>query len=236
MRQYGPVLIIPPLPQKAGECSISYEMQNNDITGFFRQNLSNSLFISGWAGYACLFPCLSDRSRFILPFSSDRAARVDFCLQQEWDMIIAWSLGAHMCLKNIHKARTKRLVLVAPFLDFCANTSRERILKMISSMAGNPETTVRWFWKLCGIKNPPRTILKDIEALEAGLNFLIHSQIDPCKIKSNLPITLIHGIRDKIVPAGVSEEILECLPHASCFFLPYGHYIPEEEIIKVIYD
>ena len=195
-----------------------------------------SLFISGWAGYGCLFPCLSKKTRFVLPFDSGENAGADSLPAQGWDVVIGWSLGAHLCLKHIHKIRAKKVVLIAPFLDFCHGSSGRKVQEMIAGLDKNPGATVRWFWKLCGIKNAPKLIIGEREELKAGLKFLCQSRIDPGSLGTDLPLTLIHGLDDKIVPAGVSEEILEYLPHACYHALPYGHFIPEEEIIKVIYE
>lgn len=200
------------------------------------QSAGGSLFISGWAGYSPLFPSLSKKAAFILPFEHEHEALKDFLLGQKWDIIIAWSLGAHLCLKYIPGLRAGRLLLIAPFLDFCQGSSRDRVLEMISGMDKNPETTVRWFWKLCGIKNPPRMVVRDKEELISGLKFLCESRIDPGRVDTDIPVTLIHGRKDRIVPRRTQEKILECLPHACYLHLPYGHFIPEEVIIKVIYE
>jgi pimeloyl-ACP methyl ester carboxylesterase len=126
-------------------------------------------------------------------------------------------------------------VLVSPFLDFCRGSSREKVLKMISGMDKDPETTMRWFWKLCGIRNPPQRVIHEHQKLKLCLNFLCQSRVNPEQIKSELPVILIHGLKDRIVPIKASEILLEYLPYACFHSLPFGHFIPEEEIIKAVY-
>lgn len=171
-----------------------------------------------------------------MPFDPEQSSGWNLLLEKGWDNVIAWSLGAHLCLKHLRSIRAKRLFLIAPFLDFCQGTSREKVLEMISGLDKNPGTTMRWFWKLCGIKNPPNMEIIDRQQLKLCLKFLCQSRVDPGLISSDLPVTLIHGLKDRIVPVQVSEKILECLPYACYLPLPYGHFIPEKEIIKAIYE
>lgn len=195
-----------------------------------------TLFISGWAGYSFLFPRLSETITFIVPFEPGHADFKELLQAHSWDLVLAWSLGAHLCLKNIHFLRARRLVLLAPFLDFGPGSSRDRVLEMISGMDKNPQTTLRWFWKLCGVKNPPLMPVRNREALISGLKFISKSRIDPGSIDTDIPVTLVQGWKDRIIPPEAREKMLECLPHACYLPLPYGHFIPEEEIIKIIYE
>jgi pimeloyl-ACP methyl ester carboxylesterase len=195
-----------------------------------------TLFISGWAGYSFLFPRLSETTTFIVPFEPGYADFKRLLQAQKWDLIIAWSLGAHLCLKNIQSLRARRLVLAAPFLDFGRGPSQGRVLEMISGMDKNPQTTLRWFWKLCGVKKLPRMPVMNREALVSGLKYIFESRIDPGPVDTDIPVTLVQGRKDRIIPPEAREKMLECLPHASYLHLPYGHFIPEEELIKILYE
>lgn len=197
--------------------------------------LTSTLFVSGWGGYDFFFPNLSKQTRFILPCDPAKIYALKSLLNKKWDVVIGWSFGAHLCLKNINLIRANRLVLVSPFLDFCRGSSREKVLKMISGMDKDPETTMRWFWKLCGIRNPPRIVIHEHQKLKLCLNFICQSRVDPEQIESELPVILIHGLKDKIVPIKASENILEYLLNARYHPLPFGHFIPEQEIIKAVY-
>jgi len=210
-------------------------MQSRRLNKCSGASLAGTLFVSGWGGYDFLFPNLSKQTRFILPFDPAEITALKSLLSRKWDLVIGWSLGAHLCLKNINVIRADRLVLVSPFLDFCRGSSREKVLKMISGMDKDPERTMRWFWKLCGIRNPPQRFIHEHHKLKLCLNFLCQSRVNPEQIESELPVILIHGLKDKIVPIKASEIILEYLPNACYHPLPFGHFIPEEEIIKAVY-
>ncbi len=156
--------------------------------------------------------------------------------KKEWHTLLAWSLGAHLCLKNLHRIRARRLILMAPFLDFCAYTPRQRVLKMKAGLEKNPRALVRWFWRMSSTGPGDDRLIEETGLLRAGLDFLLESRVDLKGVHCRIPIILIHGVHDRIVPARASEKILEYLPHACYFPVPWGHYIPEDEIMKIGYE
>ncbi len=224
------------LLDRQGTCRFPEEMKPTSLNQTTRQMLSGSLFISGWAGYQTLFPAFSKQARFVLPFIDCSDENLEPVLSSHWKTVFAWSLGAHLCLKNLNRIRADRLVLIAPFLDFCQGTSRERIKDMLRGLDKNPRTTVRWFWKACSVRQLPGEAVTDVQNLKKGLEFLIHSRISPESLNREMPVTLIHGRTDRIVPARLSQRIKKCLPQACYHLLPYGHFIPETEIIKIAYE
>ncbi|MFO7728633.1 MAG: hypothetical protein R6X11_09925 [Desulfonatronovibrio sp.] len=209
-------------------------MQPHSLTKNTGQILAGSLFVSGWAGYPCLFPDFSKHARFIHPFGREVDQNLSSILDRTWKTIFAWSLGAHLCLKYLDKLRADRLVLIAPFLDFCQGTPQKKIEEMLRGLEKNPQATVRWFWKACAVSQPPKPVISDVNMLRKGLEFLIHSRVDHKSLNTDLSITLIHGLKDRIVPLSHSEHIRDCLPQACCQYLPHGHYIPEPEILNAI--
>ena len=192
------------------------------------------LFISGWAGYKPLFPVLSRQTTFVCPFNPESGESLEAELEKYWDIIIAWSLGAHLCLKNISRLRAGRLVLLAPFLDFCHGSSWQKVQKMIHGLEKNPETTLGWFWKLCGMRPIPDTPALNIHDLQQGLRFLLKSKVDCMSLETHLPINIVHGLKDKIVPVSQSKAIRECLPHSSFHTETCGHFIPEQVIFRTL--
>ncbi len=181
-----------------------------------------------------LFPVFSAQCNFFLPLIQDADENLEPILSRSWKTVFAWSLGAHLCLKHLNRLRADRLVLIAPFLDFCQGTSAEKIKDMLRSLDNNPQATVRWFWKACAVKQPPKPPVDQAHALKKGLELLIHSRVEQSSLATHLPVTLIHGLADRIVPPATSENIKSCLPRACCRYVPYGHYIPEPEILNAI--
>ncbi len=196
------------------------------------------IFISGWAGYPGLFPRLSTRAHFFHPFISHELHSIhDFLLKQNPEIVVSWSLGAHICLGLLSGIQTKHLFLVSPFLDFTRYTPPQKIHEMIRGLQRDPVATVRWFWRLCGVKDKPGSIPeKDQPGLERGLNHLLNSRSYPVESETSSPVTLIHGSRDKIVPHQASRELQEHLKGSRLVTTPHGHFIPEENIVEIIHE
>lgn len=155
-------------------------------------------------------------------------------MKKTWDVVAAWSLGAHMCLKNLHRIRARRLVLIAPFLDFCDSNPKNNVLKMISGLDRNPEATLAWFWRLCGIKNRPDMKIKNTDGLKKGLKFILDSRVPLDKLDSSISTIIVHGHSDRIVPMKVSQSIKTRMPQVFLVPVPHPHFIPEHEILKII--
>lgn len=196
------------------------------------------LFISGWAGYPEFFPHLGSHSFFVLPFVSHSQSDIENLLRSHsWDIVLAWSLGANLCLQNPGSISTKHLVLIAPFLDFTRHTPVNGIQDMLNGLGRNPETTVRWFWRRCGIKSAPRIRQGDVRGLARGLEYLMqpgpehieHQDMQFCT-------TLIHGSRDRIVPRQALLEVHAALGQGRPVYTSGGHFIAEEKIWQITYE
>jgi len=199
---------------------------------------SKVLFISGWAGYPELFPRLSPHSFFVLPFVSHSQSDIKNLLySRSWDIVLAWSLGANLCLQNPGLISTRHLVLAAPFLDFTRHTPVTRVQKMQQGMQAAPQTTVRWFWRRCGIKSVPRIRQDDVKGLARGIEYLTHSRPEHIEHRDmEFCTTLIHGSRDKIVPRQAVLEVHRVLGPGSFVSFPGGHFVDEERIWQVIHE
>ncbi|RQD55533.1 alpha/beta fold hydrolase [Desulfonatronovibrio magnus] len=191
------------------------------------------LFISGWAGFPELFPQISRNFTFVLPFGPEHEYFEQKYVNQHWDTIAGWSLGAHLCLKKLHELKTSHLILIAPFLDFCTYTPPEKVREMIAGLKRKPQALTRWFWKQCGITRTGIRIEHHQELL-MGLEYLLDSSIKSLPEVTINSVTIMHGVRDRIVPARASEILLESIPGACYITLPYGHFIPEAEILQRI--
>jgi len=195
------------------------------------------LFVSGWAGYPALFPGLEHKALFIHPFVSHDLRSIRRCLSEKaWDMVIAWSLGAHLCLKTAEKINSRHLFLIAPFLDFTRHTPAAEIQTMLTGMRKNPFSTVRWFWRTCGIRDKPLIPLADVPALEQGLKFLIHSKATPRKLPRGCVSILINGQNDLVVPGEAVAEVLEISGFSCHASLESGHFVSLDVIAEIVHE
>jgi len=196
------------------------------------------LFISGWAGYPELFPRLAVHSFFVLPFVSNSQSDIQNLLgSQSWDLVLAWSLGANLCLQNPGVINTRHLVLVAPFLDFTKHTPASKLQEMLTGLDRDPEITVRWFWRRCGIKSAPRIMQDDVKGLARGLEYLMQPGTEYIEQQEmQFCTTLIHGSRDRIVSRQAVLEVHAALGQGSFISAPGGHFISEERIRQIIHE
>ncbi|MBT8763533.1 hypothetical protein KFV02_06260 [Desulfohalobiaceae bacterium Ax17] len=199
-------------------------------------SLTDSMFISGWAGYPFLYPRLSQNTRSLLPFVQDSPEKIlNHVRNFKGSTIIAWSTGAHILLHQLSEIKNKNVFLLAPFLDFTSFTPRWVLDRMIQGIKEDVHKVVSKFWKKCGIKEQYIAPEEDIPSLIEGLEFLACSKIkfEISELKSK--VLIIHGQEDKIVPLSATKQLSSLLPEAELIVVPSGHYIPEETIKQLVY-
>ncbi len=190
------------------------------------------IFVSGWAGFDKLFPNISTRYEFIIPiYDMDEKGLLNHLASKKADILIGWSTGAHIILKQIEilKENYANILLIAPFFDFMEHTDEKVIDKMISNLQKNPISVVKYFYRQCGIKNIPKIDRIDKEKLSKGLEFLKTSKVKADKLPDN--IYVMHGKKDKIVPC-CKDRTFKNLTILN----DSGHYIDEGLIRKKVYE
>jgi len=198
---------------------------------------NNILFMSGWAGYPGLFPRLHPSACFIHPFVSHTHKSVCKLLTgKKWDVLMAWSLGAHICLDVLPDIKADSIFLIAPFLSFTRYNPASRVHSMLSGLEKNPEATLRWFWRRCAVRNMPSCTSSDFIGLAQGLRYLLNSRIDSLKNPRRSTVTLIHGRKDRIVPEQAVLEVRRNLSRSLFISLPEGHFIALEKIDQKVYE
>lgn len=193
------------------------------------------LFVSGWGGYPELFPVLSKRGEFLLPFiRHDERYIFERLEKSPASTLIAWSTGAHMALKRWRQvvANFDKIVLVAPFLSFTDYTSDKVVRLMIRGMRRNATEVVRQFLGNCGYPGTINFNEKDTAALKAGLEYLLASRAAPSHLGGDKTV-LIHGEHDRIISNHASEDIWEVMPQANYTAIPGGHFVSDHEIIDL---
>lgn len=200
------------------------------------------VFVSGWAGYPALMPRVAEIARFITPFAGEDCGEdaVLRAMLEGGDVLAAWSTGAHMALK--HRAevfpRYGRVLLFAPFLDFCAHVDPEVLRTMRRTLlAEGPVRTVRAFWRNCGLRGvdfePP---LGHGVTLAAGLDYLLGSRVRLSPDEDGSRVRILHGAGDRVVPVAIGGEIASLLAGAWRSIMDFGHCPPEGLILDVLHE
>ena len=196
-------------------------------------------FVSGWAGLPCLYPHIAERVDFLVPFFSHSPVQIEQALATECELLIGWSTGAHLILKQLELAgRTAgQIILIAPFLDF-PNCVAPRILnRMRQRLLREAEATVEDFWARCGNRHQACPPLKkeQIESLATGLDFLNSSTAKPEAGRASR-LTLVRCQDDQLVPEAAFQATLGALGHASVTSIAAAHLPTEPQLTRIIAD
>jgi len=196
--------------------------------------MSEILLVSGWCGFRELFDMPED-VEFILPFIDKNEKDIFDRMRHGGNILICWSTGAHMALKIIDEIAGiyNKIVLVAPFDEFCSYTEKTIVKMMIRKMKKEPDEVVEDFLLNCG-KKPEFDYGKyiDNDVLTEGLRYLIESKTE-IKGGNFKNIIVIHGRNDKIVPVESGKKTAEAL--GSRFVMSETeHFVSYDKIMDLI--
>lgn len=195
--------------------------------------MSGVYFLSGWAGVAALFPQLSRRMRFAVPFlEADEATLVDEAARSGAAVLAGWSTGAHMIVKHAKRLLPlfPKVVLVAPFVRFTDSFPGRLVRSMIRRMEREPAATSHDFWKACGFSGPADWHDEWALPLTDGLRYLLASEARPGPIAAD-NVTVLHGTADRIVRTSAIAAVMADLPGAALCGYEGGH-CPDEAILE----
>lgn len=197
-------------------------------------------FISGWAGYPGLLPDVAARVRFIQPFADMGVDEALAALRQGGDVLAAWSTGAHLVLKHRDELFPlyRRVVLFAPFLNFCVHVPRDTVETMLATVRKEgPRRTVRAFWRNCGAKGvdfePPE---EHGDFLAAGLEYLLASHVAMEPGEAGGKVRIIHGASDRIVPVAAGGEIAAMLHGSWHSIMDFGHLPSQQTVLDILHE
>ncbi len=207
------------------------------------------VFLSGWAGFATLYPRLARACEFLVPFSDDPGGdenAVFTRLDQGGDTLLAWSTGGHMALKHGRcLGNFSRVILVAPFLHFTDSLPERIVRSMISELDRNPVGLLRAFYANCGWGGPggpdsqktpslPRHI--DTEKLAAGLEYLLTSVAAPDLPVIQASLTLVLPQDDRVIRPKAARKVAQLLDGAVVKQIPGGHCLSEEILHAFLHE
>lgn len=190
------------------------------------------VFVSGWAGFDYLYPNISKRYPFLVPFEDKWEEKniAENLKNTKSDILVGWSTGAHIILKHLDAIKDNfgYIILISPFRYFLS-FSREAILNiMIENFKKKPQRVVESFLKKTDANYIAHEF--DKESMLKGLIFLKESKI--LKIKQIQKLHIIHGKKDRIVPFKESCDIVS----KPVILEKTGHYLNESALAKLCYE
>ncbi len=201
------------------------------------------LFITGWAhGMETVQPMAN-------VLSSDYSVQILAGAQvlndrhiPETDFIVTGSMGGLLAMELLPK-RCKKLVLISSTAKFCAGEgfdcgTPEKILRrMILQLKRNPEAVLAEFYENV---HHPHPALKtnpgcSHEELVAGLEYLLNSDLRSSVPDIGIPILLLHGTDDRIIPPTAAEWLHTHLPDSRLKIIKNGsHALPAHNFTEVM--
>ena len=167
--------------------------------------------------------------------------------------IVGWSLGAMIALEAAMACpdRIGRLVLVAGTARFVADAEdvpgvpERNVRAMIAGLKRNRAATLQRFYQDCyrpvdllevsGMRLEQLSQDWPDEALRTGLEYLRHADLRPGLGALNVPVLLIHGNEDAVIPIAAGEALARTLPRAELCMLPNaGHALPVLDPDRVV--
>ncbi|ACI20580.1 alpha/beta hydrolase [Thermodesulfovibrio yellowstonii] len=197
------------------------------------------LFISGWAGFREALEDIPEDWDFICPFIDfNEEGILDFLKDKSGDILVGWSTGGHIVLKNLDFFSDKfsEILIIAGFKKFTQYVSPRILKKMIQKMQIEPEIVIKDFLTNAGCAPIlPKKI--DNISLINGLNFLLTSDIHINKSNRqvNCELILIHGKKDKIIPPQAVYDLREFYPQAKTYLIDGEHWLTFKKIEKFFY-
>ncbi len=139
-------------------------------------------FISGWGGFREIFDYLPNVCDFFVPFVDFFPNQTPDIISMESDILIGWSLGAHLILKYSKHVIAKKVLFITPFLYFCDYVNKRVIDRMILAFEKDKMKVINEFLSNIGAK----AYNKDIpDSLKDGLEFLKISKVGSFEKKDN---------------------------------------------------
>lgn len=201
------------------------------------------LIISGWAhGLNAIQPMgdwLADR--FEVQLLTGAQVLKDRSLP-EADYIVTGSMGGLLAMELLPKS-CQKLVLMSSTAKFCAGegypcgTHEKIILRMILQLQRNPEAVLAEFYK--NVHHPHPALKTDPgcshDELVAGLEYLRTSDVREKIPGLNIPVLLLHGEQDRIIPSAAAEWLHQHLPNSRLqVFENGGHALPAHQFEPVM--
>ncbi len=166
----------------------------------------------------------------------------------EAEYIVTGSMGGLLAMELL-PASCKKLVLISSTARFCASDdypcgTHEKVLRrMIVQFKRDPETVLDDFFM--NVHHPFRESRQavamrkdaplDLDSLVSGLEYLLRSDVREQARKIAIPVLLLHGAEDRIIPVAASEWLHAHLHNSDLRVVEHdGHALPAHHFETVM--
>jgi pimeloyl-[acyl-carrier protein] methyl ester esterase len=160
------------------------------------------------------------------------------------DCIVTGSMGGLLALELLPD-ECRRLVLISSTAKFCCAPDYpfgppERVLRrMIRQLQRRPKAVLEEFFKNVHhphpcITTPASTIPFAVEVLVQGLEYLRNTDVRDRLSAIGIPVMLLHGAEDRIIPRAAAEWLHRNLPDSRLrIFENHGHALLAHQFDEV---
>lgn len=206
-------------------------------------NTPSTLILSGWAhGIESIRPIGKALPSHLDIQLMSGAQALSAGSLPDADVIITGSMGGLLAMQHL-PACCKQLVLISSTARFCSDTdypcgTHERIItRMMRQLERTPDSVLQSFYQ--NVHHPESVCATDpecsTEQLLAGLDYLRTADLRDKVAAIDIPITLIHGTADAIIPVGAAQWIHREAKHSRLHLLKGGgHALPAHQFHEVM--
>lgn len=204
------------------------------------------LLISGWAHSTNALQPMADR---LAPLFDTKlitgAAALNHATLPDADAILTGSMGGLLALQR-RPTTCQKIMLLSATACFCRRPdyphgTPDRILqRMLNQLDKDPQTLLDSFHQNVHAPQKPSRQKKDtpppnLPALRAGLEYLQQTDLRPLIPTFPLPVLILHGTNDQIIPIQAAQWLHENLPESQLIpFEGLGHALPAHAFERVM--
>lgn len=211
--------------------------------------MKSALIISGWAhGIEAIKPMGDALSDWCDVQLLTGAQVLNDRRIPDSDYIVTGSMGGLLAMELLPES-CKKLVLISSTAKFCAGegyecgTPEKVLRRMILQLQRNPEAVLEEFFKnvhfprresrrAAATRQDAASALGD---LVAGLEYLLASDMRAKVPSLGIPVLLLHGADDRIIPPSAAEWLHAHLPDSQLrIFEADGHALPAHHFAAVM--
>lgn len=207
------------------------------------------LLITGWAhGPAAVQPLADAFSGIFNVQILTGSAVLGQRAIPDTDYIVTGSMGGLLAMELL-PASCKKMVLISSTARFCSaadypcGTAEKVLRRMIAQLKRNPDAVLDEFFK--NVHFPSRESRQaivmrknhplELDELVNGLEYLLHSDCRDRVADIDIPVLLLHGTEDRIIPPAASEWLHERLSASELKIIGNGgHALPAHHYQEVL--